>query len=702
MTDRRLRPLAPPRCWRWRTAPSTAASASARPTDNAGEIVFNTAITGYQEVLTDPSYRGQIVLMTAPEIGNVGVNPEDFESARPCCAGLRGARAVAAGVRTGARPGSLDALMAEHGVAGISGIDTRAVTRRIRIGGAQRAVITRAVGDPAAAVAKARRHPSLEGRDLVVEVTCARALRVDRGLLAGARTSTPTRPPPAAPPRGGLRLRHQARHPAPAARRAAAGSPWCRPGPPAKDVLALKPDGIFLSNGPGDPAAVDYAVEAVARASSRPGTPTFGICLGHQILGLALGGKTYKLKFGHHGANHPVMDLATRKVEITSQNHGFAVDVGFAGGQGGAHHVNLNDKTVEGMRHDSLPVFSVQYHPEASPGPNDASYLFDRFVELMDERTRTVTVVGPAEDRGADAGLVHSLLDRLARAVRRASRYGAEVAAAREELLRPRRQGLRGRRRAVRGAHGRVPGVVRARAAPAAGPPPVPRAAGPGRAATASSMAPPSATRWPRLCTSHRSLFELETVQAEVTACEDLLAGARFTVRERRSTIGFAGRRHLRGAPGGQRQRLHVHQDASSFTRATPRQVHPAAGRRRRGARGADPATTLPFTPGAGLHQRWHRQGHLAAARVYGEWPQPRRHCTPARPEPGRNRLRLARAAGAVAGRFAAQVLVAVKCPVSVAGGQERRPRGDRRHLGVQGRRAVPAAAQGRTPRSGW
>jgi carbamoyl-phosphate synthase small subunit len=358
--------------------------------DGAGEIVFNTAITGYQEVLTDPSYRGQIVTMTAPEIGNVGVNPVDFESARPWCAGFV-VRELSPLVSNWRASGSLHSLLADHGVAGISGIDTRAVTRRIRLSGAQRAVITRAVDDPAAAVERARRHPSLEGRDLVREVTTAAGYEWDEPVWPGptaisAGTGRAPEPPPQrfhvvaydfGMKRGILRRLR---------------SSGCRVSvvpatTAARDVLAMKPDGIFLSNGPGDPAAVGYAVES-ARELTRSKLPVFGICLGHQILGLALGGKTYKLKFGHHGANHPVMDLGTRKVEITSQNHGFAVDVDSMQGRAVLSHVSLNDKTVEGMRHGELPVFSVQYHPEASPGPNDASYLFDRFCTLMQERRR--------------------------------------------------------------------------------------------------------------------------------------------------------------------------------------------------------------------------------------------------------------------------------------------------------------------------
>ncbi len=349
--------------------------------DMAGELVFNTALTGYQEVLTDPSYRGQIVLMTAPEIGNVGVNPEDFESERPFCAGMV-VRDLSPRVSNWRSTMSLGALMAQHGVAGLSGIDTRAVTRRIRIGGAQRAVISRDVANPQAAVEKARKHPSLEGRDLVSEVSSPRGYEWTEGLWVAPGSDV--EPPPVRHhvvaydfgiKRGILRHLRQS---------------GCRvtvvpAKTTAKEVLNLKPDGIFLSNGPGDPAAVHYAVEAVEEIV-RSKTPTFGICLGHQILGLALGGKTYKLKFGHHGANHPVMDLTTRKVEITSQNHGFAVDVDSLKGKAKLTHLNLNDNTVEGMQHDTLPVFSVQYHPEASPGPNDSNYLFKRFLGLLDAR----------------------------------------------------------------------------------------------------------------------------------------------------------------------------------------------------------------------------------------------------------------------------------------------------------------------------
>jgi len=355
-------------------------------TDSAGEIVFNTAITGYQEVLTDPSYRGQIITMTAPEIGNVGVNPVDFESARPWCSGFV-VRQLSPSVSNWRAESDLGTFLGQHGIPGIADIDTRAITRRLRETGAQRAVITRDVANPAAAVEKARKHPVLDGRDLVREVTAPQTYAWDETIWQGTGGAEPfaERPP--------------ARHHVVAydfgikrgiLRRLRSSGCQVTVVPastPAKQVLELGPDGVFLSNGPGDPAALPYTVEA-ARELVKSKVPVFGICLGHQILGQALGGKTYKLKFGHHGANHPVMDLGTRKVEITSQNHGFAVDVASMEGRAVLTHVSLNDKTVEGMRHDSLPVFSVQYHPEASPGPNDSCYLFERFTKLMDERHR--------------------------------------------------------------------------------------------------------------------------------------------------------------------------------------------------------------------------------------------------------------------------------------------------------------------------
>jgi carbamoyl-phosphate synthase small subunit len=350
-------------------------------TDGLGELVFNTALTGYQEVLTDPSYKGQIVLMTAPQIGNVGVNEEDFESRQPFASGFV-VRELSSVVSSWRATGTLGALMAKYGVSGISGVDTRAITRRLRISGNQRAIISRNVNEPEAAVRKAKDLASMEGCDFAKEVTSPEMYEWTEGLWQApgqAKALPPIKHHVVAYDFGIKRgiLRHL--------RTAGCRVTVVPAHTSAKDVLKLNPTGVFLSNGPGDPAPVNYAVEAVKEIVASK-TPLFGICLGHQILGLALGGKTYKLKFGHHGANHPVMDMTTGKVEITSQNHGFCVDVDSLAGKAVLTHVNLNDRTVEGLRHESLPAFSVQYHPEASPGPNDSGYLFGRFVRLMDER----------------------------------------------------------------------------------------------------------------------------------------------------------------------------------------------------------------------------------------------------------------------------------------------------------------------------
>jgi carbamoyl-phosphate synthase small subunit len=347
-----------------------------------GEVVFNTAMTGYQEVLTDPSYKGQIVCMTYPEIGNVGINAEDAESAGVYVEGFV-VKEYCPRPSNWRSEITLGAYLERAGVVGIEGIDTRALVRHIRTHGAQEAVISSASLDEAALVVRAKASPGLVGRDLVKEVTCAEPYDWDLGdwqLGSGyrRRTREEMRDAPliAALDYGikrnilrrlvatGFRLRVM-----PASSSAA-------------DVLALNPDGVFLSNGPADPAALPYAADAVRGLLGRK--PIFGICLGHQILGLALGGRTYKLDFGHHGANHPVMDLRTRKVEITSQNHGFAVDADSLAGRAELSHLNLNDRTVEGLRGVGVPFFSVQYHPEASPGPHDASYLFARFRRLVE------------------------------------------------------------------------------------------------------------------------------------------------------------------------------------------------------------------------------------------------------------------------------------------------------------------------------
>jgi carbamoyl-phosphate synthase small subunit len=354
-----------------------------------GEVVFNTSMTGYQEVLTDPSYAGQIVTMTAPQIGNYGVAAGDAESQTPKVAGfvMREASPVASNWRAN---GTLRDYLVEHSIVAIADIDTRALTRVLRSAGVMRGVIATGNVDPLELVEKARAIPQMEGSDLVREVTCDRAFDWrERAADAGDADHREFGVPP----------EHRASRPLRVAaydfgikwnilRRLSAYGCDVRVFPatsPASELLAMDPDGIFLSNGPGDPAALPYVVDNV-RELLKTDVPTFGICLGHQILGLAVGGTTYKLKFGHRGANHPVKELHSGKVEITSQNHGFAVDPGSLPSDVTVTHVNLYDGTVEGFRHTSKPMFSVQYHPEASPGPHDADYLFRQFLESMEKR----------------------------------------------------------------------------------------------------------------------------------------------------------------------------------------------------------------------------------------------------------------------------------------------------------------------------
>ncbi|MFQ6041063.1 MAG: glutamine-hydrolyzing carbamoyl-phosphate synthase small subunit [Candidatus Poribacteria bacterium] len=365
------------------------------PGERIGEVVFNTSMTGYQEVLTDPSYKGQIVTMTYPLIGNYGCNVEDFESSSPKVEGFI-VREYSSYHSNWRAHFSLGDFLERHGILGIQGVDTRALTKRLRIYGVMNGVISTEDLDTASLVAKAQAFPGLEGTDLVKDVTCQtpylwethnsskrqnehqekqvdlqlpilnpkwRDLHSKFNVVAmdfGAKMNILRRLS-----LYGCKITVVPAHTS------------------AEDILSLNPDGIFLSNGPGDPVDVPYAVETVRRLIGTK--PIFGICLGHQILGLAFGGVTYKLKFGHRGANQPVKRLATGRVEITAQNHGYCVDIDSLIGKNiTITHINLNDNTLEGIQHEELPIFAVQYHPEASPGPHDADYLFARFIELME------------------------------------------------------------------------------------------------------------------------------------------------------------------------------------------------------------------------------------------------------------------------------------------------------------------------------
>ncbi len=348
-----------------------------------GELVFNTAMTGYQEILTDPSYKGQIVTMTYPLIGNYGVNEDDLESAKPHTEGfvIRELSLVESNWRSRT---SLDDFLNKNNIVGIQNVDTRALTRHIRTFGAKKAVISTLENVPDSLIRKARQTPGLIGRDLVKEVTCKSAYDWRSPELDIFDPSKK----PASPRFKVVAMDFGAKRNI--LRKLVSSGCSCIVVPAnatANEILSYKPDGLFLSNGPGDPEGIPYAINEIKKLLGK--LPIFGICLGHQLLGLAFGGKTYKLKFGHHGANHPVMDLETRRVEITSQNHGFAVDMGSIPDKDVIlTHINLNDKTVEGMRHKRLPVFSVQYHPEASPGPHDAGHLFERFVRMMEKYAR--------------------------------------------------------------------------------------------------------------------------------------------------------------------------------------------------------------------------------------------------------------------------------------------------------------------------
>ncbi len=347
------------------------------PGTTEGEIVFNTSMTGYQEILTDPSYKGQIVTMTYPLIGNYGINRQDVESRRPHVAGfiIKELSPLYSNYRADL---SLDAYLKENSIVAIEGIDTRALTRKLRISGAMRGILSTELLEDAKLVDKAKHGAQMAGADWVQAVKPAEQYDwdqplgdwtqgvVNRGdglhvvaLDCGAKSNI---------------LRHLAER--------GLKITVLPPDTTTEEILKHRPDGLFVSNGPGDPAALDYALKPIQGAIGK--VPIFGICLGHQLLGRAIGAETYKLKFGHRGGNQPVKNLDTGRVEITSQNHGFGVDQKSLEAAGGiVTHLNLNDNTVEGFRHKTLPVFSVQYHPEASPGPHDASYLFDAFIEMM-------------------------------------------------------------------------------------------------------------------------------------------------------------------------------------------------------------------------------------------------------------------------------------------------------------------------------
>jgi carbamoyl-phosphate synthase small subunit len=350
------------------------------PKDSLGEVVFNTAITGYQEIFTDPSYSGQIVVLTNPQIGNYGANDYDREAQRPYIEGLivREFSSIASNWRS---EENAEQYLAENGIPVAAEIDTRALVRHLRTRGVMRGILSAAGGDPKDLVERARQSPSMTGLDLATRVSTTSSYAWDEAVTRCSPSETV----------------HEA------------AEPWCHvvaydygikrnilrrlvqvgarvtvvPAlTSSEDVLALKPDGVFLSNGPGDPEPLQYQAQQVRNLIGKK--PIFGICLGHQILGLAMGGKTYKLKFGHRGANHPVLNQVTQKVEITSHNHGFAVDPDSLNqSEVELTHINLNDQTLEGFRHRSEPVFCVQYHPEAAPGPHDSHYLFDDFMKLV-------------------------------------------------------------------------------------------------------------------------------------------------------------------------------------------------------------------------------------------------------------------------------------------------------------------------------
>ncbi len=349
--------------------------------ETGGEVVFTTSMCGYQEILTDPSYDKQIVCMTYTQIGNYGINDEDMESRMPFVAGfvVREYQDIPSNFRS---TDNLESFLKKYGIIGIEGIDTRALTAHLRDKGAMNGIISTVDFDRNSLMKKLNNLPSMVGLDLVKNVSTDKPYDWDQGLwtLENGYITKPDGNYFVVAYDYGMKFNILRNLVNVGFKVKVVPASF-----PAEDVLRMKPDGVFLSNGPGDPEPVTYAIENVKKLINKK--PIFGICLGHQILGLALGGKTYKLKFGHRGGNQPVKDLTTGKVEVTSQNHGFAVDIDSLKGKAEVTHINLNDNTVEGLMHKEYPIFSVQYHPEASPGPHDASYLFKRFYDLVAQVT---------------------------------------------------------------------------------------------------------------------------------------------------------------------------------------------------------------------------------------------------------------------------------------------------------------------------